>query len=431
MRSGIAFGSLLLVNADRPSVRSVLTTNARFRDLWLAQFVSLVGDFFSMTALQTLVAASAPAGGEGRSLGGLLVCYTAPAILIGPFAGVLVDRFDRRRVMIACDLVRALLALSLCGLTAREHLPVLYAVVFAMMSFSTFFEPAKSAVMPDLLRHDELAPANALYAATWSIAFGVGAALGGIVTSAFGFNAAFTVNALSFVISALLVLRIGPVHTTAGKEPAGWLADFAGGLRYMWEDRPTFALLTVKPAWCLAHGLSLLLVVYGSKIFPVGEGGAVSIGLLSACRAIGTLLGPIGSRALTGNEHPRMWRAIAFGYLIGGAAAFGFSAAGSLLLAGLCLIVVHTGGSTIWMTSHTLLQARVPGPMRGRVFSTELTLYTLAMGGSYLVTGFTLDAVGAGPRVIVKALGCVLLVVGAVWIKLGDALAPEGDSVPS
>jgi len=187
-------------------------------------------------------------------------------------------------------------------------------------------------------------------------------------------------------------------------------------LRYIRDEHPVLALLTVKPAWCLGNALSMVLVVFGSKVFPIGKGGATSIGILSSSRAIGTLLGPIASRALTRGQPPRMWRAIPFAYLVGAAFAFLFSRSSSLPEACVWLVLTHLGGSTLWIFSMVLLQARVPGAMRGRVFSAEQMAYTLAMGTSYGVAGLAMDTWHLSPRAMGAGLAVVFAVPGLIWL---------------
>lgn len=410
-------------------IRELLRANPGYRNLWLAQSVSLIGDFFNLTALQTLVGSAAPPGASGRALGTLFLCYTLPAFVLGPVAGVIVDRHDRRRVMIACDAARALIALAFCLVSDREHLPLLYVGVAALFAFSAFFEPARSALLPDLVPREHLAAASELQAATWSISFALGASLGGLVTSTFGFATAFAVNAASFLGSALLVTAIGPghgsEHVTGAR--AGFWADLTAGLSYIRAEAGVLALLSVKPAWCLGNALSMLMVIFGSRVFPLGRDGAVSIGLMSTARAVGTFLGPIASRALARGQTARMWGAIPIGYLVGALFAFLFSRSSSLSEACCWLVLTHLGGSTLWIFSMVLLQARVPGPMRGRVFATEQMAYTLAMGTSYGTFGLAVDAWQLSPRQLGAALAVVYLVPGLIWAA-SRALRPAPET---
>lgn len=405
------------MSSNRIDIRELLAANPGYRKLWLAQSVSLVGDFFNLTALQTLVGSAAPPGATGRALGTLFLCYTLPAFLLGPVAGVIVDRHDRRRVMIACDVARALIALSFCLVSDREHLPYLYVGVALLFAFSAFFEPARSALLPDLVPAKHLAVASELSAATWSISFAVGASLGGLVTSTFGFATAFAVNAASFLCSAVLVTAVGPGHGAehvAGQR-RGFLTELTAGLEYIRTEAGVLALLSVKPAWCLGNALSMLMVMFGSRVFPLGRDGAVSIGLMSTARALGTLLGPIASRALARGDPGRMWAAIPIAYLVGALFAFLFSRSTSLGEACAWLVLTHLGGSTLWIFSMVLLQAQVPGPMRGRVFATEQMAYTLAMGASYGFFGLAVDAWQLSPRQLGAALAVVFLVPGLLW----------------
>lgn len=417
------------MSSDRIGFRALLGTYRGYRNLWLAQLVSLIGDFFNLTALQTLVSSAAPAGATGSALGTLFLCNTLPAFFLGPVAGVIVDRHDRRRVMILCDLARALIALSFCFVCDREHLPQLYAGVGVLFAFSAFFEPARSALLPDLVPKEHLAVAGELQAATWSISFALGASLGGLVTSTLGFEAAFAINAASFVGSALLVTAIGPgigaEHATGAR--AGFLAELREGLAYIRATPGVLPLLTVKPAWCLGNALSMLMVIFGSKVFPLGKNGALSIGLMSTARAIGTLLGPIASRALARGQPSRMWAAIPIAYTVSACFVFLFSRSTSLPEACAWLVLTHLGGSTLWIFSMVLLQQRVHGAMRGRVFSTEQMAYTLTMGTSYGVFGQIVDAWHLSPRQLGAGIGTVILVPGLLWAA-HRARAPHPES---
>ena len=215
----------------------VLRDNRNFRFLWLGQVVSQLGDWFNTIALYTLVLNLT---GSGRDIGLVLVARFLPGVVFGPLAGVIADRFDRRRVMIVSDLLRAVVVLGFLFVRRPEHLWLLYTLIVLEIALSTFFEPAKTATIPTVVAGRELFVANAISSVTWSAMLTLGAALGGIVTGLFGTRAAFIVDSLTFLLSATLIARVRLPPATKRERPsrltvasAIGLNDTLEGIRYV------------------------------------------------------------------------------------------------------------------------------------------------------------------------------------------------------
>ena len=158
----------------------LLRENRNFRQLWLGQVVSQLGDWFDTIALYTIVLRLT---GSGRAVGLVLVARFVPTFIIGPLSGVVADRFSRRAVMILSDLLRACVVLGFLLVRTPEQLWLVYVLTVLQLTFSAFFEPAKSAVIPSIVNARELVPANTISSATWSAMLTIGAAIGGLALS--------------------------------------------------------------------------------------------------------------------------------------------------------------------------------------------------------------------------------------------------------
>ncbi|MBZ0267946.1 MFS transporter, partial [bacterium] len=159
--------------------RELLRSNHQYRRLWTAEVVSFLGDWFNTIALYTIVQEMS---GSGRAIALVMVAKTLPAFLVVPLAGPIVDRFDRRTILIVSDVARGVLAMFLIVAHRSGSLPAVYAVVAVMVALAGVFLPARNAAIPQVTTPGELARANALSGGTWSVMLAFGAALGGWVT---------------------------------------------------------------------------------------------------------------------------------------------------------------------------------------------------------------------------------------------------------
>jgi predicted MFS family arabinose efflux permease len=323
--------------------------------------------------------------------------------------------------MIVSDLLRAVVVLGFLFVRRADQLWLIYVLTVLQLSLSTFFEPAKTAAVPSIVTDRELVAAHAISSVTWSIMLTLGAAIGGLITGWFGTNAAFVLDALSYLLSAVLIYNVKlpkrPKRErhklTVGR--ALGITETIEGARYVKRRPSVLALLLVKPAWGLGGGILTLLAVFGERIFPVGKSAATGIGVLFAARGIGTAVGPIVARRIAGEGTKRLQVSIGIAFLIGGIFYFAFGASTSFILALLVLGIAHTGGSILWVFSTVLLQRSVEDNFRGRVFAAELALLTLTMAASNYVTGELLDRFGVSPRIVTMGIGVFFLLPGIAW----------------
>src|SRR5215213_3271510 len=196
------------------STNDSLLRNVRFLRLWIGQGTSFVGDAVSMVALVVLVVEIT---GSATAVGGALVARLVPT-LASPLAGVLADRLDRRIILVASDLARALLVL---GLVFVQDIVVLYVLVFLMGGARTFFNPTIRAAFPSVVGRGDLTRANALISGTFSVSETVGPALGGLLVATVGIHAAFLLDCATYLISAVLLSRI-PFPRPEREEESGF-----------------------------------------------------------------------------------------------------------------------------------------------------------------------------------------------------------------
>src|SRR6185295_18574203 len=183
---------------------TLLRRNRNFRLLYIGQTVSQLGDWFNTVAIYSLLL---DLTGSATAVAWMLIVQMAPIGIVGPLAGVVVDRMNRRRIMLAADILRGVVILGLLLVRRVDQLWLAYAVTAIAVAAQAFFEPARTATIPNITSGDELMPANALSSATWSATLALGASIGGLVTALSGRNVAFIINAASFFVSAILISR--------------------------------------------------------------------------------------------------------------------------------------------------------------------------------------------------------------------------------
>ena len=396
--------------------------------LWLGQVVSQMGDWFNTIALYTIILNLT---GSGRAVGLLMVARFVPSFVFGPVSGVLADRFSRRSIMIVSDVLRALVVLGFLFVRRADQLWIIYLLTVMQLALSTFFEPAKTAAIPSIVSDRELVAANAISSVTWSVMLTLGAAIGGLITGWFGTDVSFVLDALTYVLSAALIACVRLPKRPAREKRELTFARATGitqtieGARYVKRRPRVLALLLVKPAWGLGGGILTLLAVFGERIFPVRNSAALGIGFLFAARGIGTAVGPIVARRISGEGKKRMQVSIGISFLIGAIGYIAFASATNFVLALIVLGIAHTGGSILWVFSTVLLQRDVEDSFRGRVFAAELALLTLTMAASNYVVGELLDRFRLSPRVVTIGVGAVFLLPGLAWFLTQRWWDPE------
>lgn len=395
--------------------------NPDFRYLWLGQVVSLLGDWFNLIASAALIAKLT---GSGLAVGGLFVVRMLAQFVMGPIGGLLADRYNRKTLLIATDVLRGLVVPGFLLVDGPEEVWLLYVLTAIQLGMSGIFNPTKDAILPDITKPEEMGTANALNATTWSTMLALGAALGGLVAGEWGLAPAFVIDSLTFFVSALLINRVRYVSTLPPRQPlkiAAVFQEYFAGLSFLRKHRGIFLIAVQKASQALAVSsmFQIIQVEISSNYFVYGEGGSTSLGLLYAAVGVGTGVSPIVARYFSGDDEDRLRKAISWGYVL--------TAAGLLIVIPLTsfnTVLVGTflrgfGVAIVWVFSTTLLLQKLPNEVRGRVFGTEYALFTLMNAVGAPISGFVIDNVANPIPKLLLGMTVLVLLLGLGWTIRG------------
>ena len=404
------------------SYTRLLRENRTFRILWLSQVISNAGDWFSTIAVLGLTLALT---GSGLALSIVTICQMLPPFLTAPLAGVVAERYNRKRVMIVTDILRAGAALGFLLVDSADEVWMLYLFMAILSGLGPFFDVTRTASLPSIVQGKSLLAANALTSTTWAAMLTVGSALGGLVADHLGRSVAFQLNALSFVVAALFVARIAIPAAAGAGQPVRFLSDFIEGLKYIGRDRSTRVYLPGKATWGLAGGGAVLLyAVFGGQVYRAGDTG---IAILYTARGLGTLMGAVFIKLFDTIRLDQLRTGILIGLVSYGACFILFSQAPSIWLAATCIILAAAGSMVMWVYSSLGLQLVVDEGYRGRVFAADQGLFTLAFSLSALGTGLLLDAIA--PRLVALLAGAAGILIVCAWYYFARRIPLGGQQI--
>ncbi|MCC6613127.1 MAG: MFS transporter [Anaerolineae bacterium] len=417
----------------------LLARNREFAKLWAAMLISFVGDWFNTIVLAAIV--SRFTEGSGLAIGLFMLARFLPPLLITPLAGALADRYNRKRLLIYADLLRAVVVLGFLLVKTPDQLWLLYALTIVQFCLGAIFEPSRSALLPSMVHRDDLVDANVLGSITWSAALALGGSLGGFVAGAFGAVTALTIDSVSFLISAAFIFTARPIYAVAvsaveAQRERLSLRDITDGIRYAKAHPSTAATLLVKFGGNIGN-IDTLLVIYGTVLFPLyiagvtstdEEAGFLSLGILWATFGIGSILGLIIIDRFNDGAPRTMRRLIALGYGLITISWFIFGFAPTLAIAALAMLIRAMGGNAYWTYSSVILQKTVEDRFMGRMFSLDFAGFQLSIVLSTIVTSAALEAVGNfnAPAVslvtgVVSLLPLVAWTLALPWIERQEA----------
>jgi MFS family permease len=367
---------------DEPSIGywALIRDYRDWRYLWFGQIVSMLGDWFNLIASASLLAQLT---GSGIALGSLFVVRMLAPFLVSPVAGVLIDRYNRRNILIWCDFLRVFIVAGFLLVRTSGDVWLLYTLTALQLAIGGVFFTARRSITPDLVPHRALGVANAIGSATFSVMLALGAAVGGLASGIWGVYNAFAIDTLTFVVSAALILRIRyvfqPAITESDQSIRAALRQYVQGFRYLKKTPDILAISLHKPVLSLFLSMSLEIVQVriAQNIFPIGQGGSISLGLMYAISGVGSGFGPIVARMFTGDRIPSMRVAIFWGYFISIAGFWIISLLYSFPVVLLGGFVRSFGSGIVWVYSTTLLLKLVPNEVRGRTFSSEHAAFSL------------------------------------------------------
>ena len=366
------------------STNDSLLRNARFLRLWIGQGTSFVGDAVSMVALVVLVV---QVTGSASAVGGALVARLLPTIA-SPLAGVIADRVDRRIVLVASDLARAVLVL---GLVFARDLATIYVLVFLMGLARTVFNPTVRAAFPSVVGGGDLTRANALISGTFSTSIMVGPALGGLLVASIGVDAAFLADAVTYLVSAILLSTVPLPHPRReSEEEAGFVRELRSGFGYLVGTRVPLAIVVGAFLTILTINATVPAEVFLAKeTFGAGD---VGYGLLVSLWGGGMVLGS-AMMAVLGNRI-NLVLLYFLSIFVGASALVGTGLAPAFILALGALTVEGAATGIDNVATDTILQKRVPEAFLGRVFSIRFLGYSAGEALAYPLGGLLVDTVG-------------------------------------
>lgn len=376
------------------TVIDLLRSNRNYRRLWTGQIVSEIGDNFNNIAVLSLALAHSR---SGMSAALVMLARAISAVLAGPVAGVILDRLDRRRVMIASDLIRAVIALGFILSIDNPDNWLIYACSALLMFASPFFTSGRSAILPTVTNKEELHAANSVTQITSWMTLTIGAALGGRTVTSFGYQWAFIINAASFVISALCILGMRLTKGSFRVERAAlgesdvrrsW-SEYAEGIRYIIRTPLILGIAFVGVGWATGGGAAqVLFSLFGELVFHMGPQG---IGTIWSFAGLGLLIG--GSLAFYLGKRlsfEQYKTAIVICYIIHGGGYIVFSQMRNFSLALLFITISRAGVAVSSVLNQSQLLHHVENRFRGRVFSTmesmQWSVMMLSMGATGLAS---------------------------------------------
>ncbi len=414
----------------------LLKTNHPFRNLWYGQVVSELGDWLNTIAIYTLVL---KLSGTGTAVASAMMAKLLPIFFVSPLAGVLVDRMDRKAIMIISDVLRFVVVLGFLLVDDVGDLWLLYTLAVVEISLAGFFEPARSAIIPSLTPREDLVTANALSGSTWSVMLAVGAVLGGALVSWFGIKAAFIIDAFTFLLSAWFIARIqSPKEALekakAERSDASGFKTLVDGMRYLISQPMILVLALMKSGLALAGGVMTLIPLYANKMFASASAISMAIGAMYSARGLGAALGPILVKKVFGDSTRVLQIAILCGFFLGALSYFLFAQSHRLWSASLSIALATFFGSIIWVFSSALIHLEADSRFLGRVFSTEMALLTLVMGLSNWSAGFAMDNLELTANETAMWMAGLFLIPGLLWggfLLFVNARFKQGECVGS
>ncbi|MBL8184369.1 MAG: MFS transporter [Blastocatellia bacterium] len=371
--------------------------NRNFRNLLAGQFISELGNWFNFIAGLGLVRLISDASPSAAGI--FFLCRVLPFAVVSPIAGTFVDRFSRRQVMIWTDLARAFVALTFLLVTSAEDLWIAYIATVLLSTFGSFFDGAKNATTPNLTGRDGLLAGTALMFSTRFLLMAIGSGLGGWAAAIFGYEAAFVINAVSFVASAYTVWLI-PEEATRDELTAermerravrpSFITELREGLHYTVVNHFALTILLMNVMWAIGGGaINVVFERVGGVYFAGIEGWNpdMAVGILWWAAGLGLTFGMLIAHRTSayldrGLRHSWFigWSLIVHGIL--------FAFAGlmpTLLLFAFFTFISRALIGVEYAVQETLFQRSLPDHIRGRISTldrgAELTVFGVS---SYL-----------------------------------------------
>ena len=399
------------------SFPQLLRQNRNYRYTWFGQIVSEVGDHFNTIAVFSLAMQNTR---SGMVVAGVMLSRAIPMLMAGPIAGVLLDRWDRKKIIMTTDLFRGLVAGMFIFAVMPEKTWLLYPLSALLWFVAPFFTSGRTAILPTIASPEELHTANSLTQTTRYAAVTVGTFLGGVSAAVFGYEYAFLLNAASFLFSALMISRLKlkqghfrpPRKALTESDVVRPWHEYKEGLRYLRSKPLLFAIAMGHVGWATGGGAAQVLFgLFGEVVF---ERGAAGIGMIWSSAGVGLLIGaPIAYRYGAKLPFEKYKTMVVIAYFLHGVTYILFSQAQPFWLA-LILIAASRAASAVFVISNLgQLLRHVSDEFRGRVFSTVESMTWAMMILSLTAAGVASETVS--PRTIGAIAGAFSSLTAIGW----------------
>jgi len=399
----------------------LLRRNSPFRRLFAANEISFIGDWFTVIAL--FILAGEATDNSPLAIAGVLAARSFSLALVNPFTGMLADRYSRKGLMLSANVASLVVLVAVLFFGLLESLTSVYVVAVVMVAARAVFDPAEYAYLPNICDEQELLTANALASGGWSVALGLGSAIGGLTISLYGIETALWIDTATFAVAALGIMTLpqGGPDTSERKPatPALVLGEMVAGWKHILDSPPIRRVVFAKGLWASGGGAQVFLIILIGMEAGFGDV-AAGIGILFMARGFGSGFGPVAGRPLM--ENPKLKP-----YLIGlavGVCGLFYIGVAAIEWTGLVLVLVflaHAASGLNWVLSTTFLQERTADEWRGRVAGTDHFGITVMMGISAVAGGLIMENDLLGLRELIALTGLVQIILGLAWIALASS----------
>ena len=368
----------------------LLTENKNFRKLFAARLITLGGDWLLTVPLLGIIYGLT----ENPFITSLvLVVQSAPLFILGSFGGYLADKYNRKKIIAISEFLSGLTVLLILYAVTTEN------VVFILFSFGMLsvvgspYMPTSDAALPNVVKKENLAEANVIFFSSWGVMAGIGAGIGGYLTTVISRNMLFAIDSLSFVLSALIVYSIKKnLSEDSEINEKNKNITYVEGIKYAASKKDVFSLIITKGTFSIsASGLLSLFTVLSYDIYKTGDFGT---GLMFGARGVGALVGPIAIRYFFGNSDGKLLNTIGLTIMVWGLFYFFIPFSVSLYLTVFLLVLAHCGGGSQWAFSTYGLQILTPDRLRGRISGIDYSFNFLMNTISTLMIGYLASIYG-------------------------------------
>ena len=395
---------------------NLLGRNRNYRFTWMGQIVCEIGDHFNTIAVFSLVMETT---GSGLVVSGVMLARAIPMVMAGPLAGVVLDRYDRKRIMMASDVIRAIIALAFIATTHYHKNWLLYMLSALLMYCSPFFTSGRTSILPTITSKEELHAANSLTQTTQWMTVTIGTMAGGFSAAYLGLQWAFVINSFSFLFSAWCVSQLEVEGSFRPKRRAltenrvvrPW-HEYREGLSYMKATPLILAIALVGVGWALGGGAAqILFTLFGELVFNRGP---VGIGVIWGFAGIGLVVGgAIGHSLGKWISFAGYKRLVSAGFIVHGGAYVAFSQMPTFAGALFFIALSRVGIAVVTVLNLSQMLRHVDDEFRGRVFSTAESLLWFTMMVSMTLAGLASEYYD--PRTIGLVAGVLSSTAAFVW----------------